>query len=116
MVCTGVPHPSRPGKRRTVVREVGATAGAILELEEHLAGEGIEKVILGAASDYWRIWFYLLEGAGLSVQLVNARKVKNAPGRLKPGKLDAVWLAKLTERGMLRPSFVPPAGIRLLRD
>ena len=104
------------GEGRTVVRELGATAGAILELEEHLAGEGIEKVILGAASDYWRIWFYLLEGAGLSVQLVNAREVKNAPGRLKPGKLDAVWLAKLTERGMLRPSFVPPAGIRLLRD
>ena len=54
MVCTGVPHPSRPGKGRTVVRELGATAGAILELEEHLAGEGIEKVILGAASDYRR--------------------------------------------------------------
>jgi hypothetical protein len=39
-----------------VVREVGAAAGAILELAEHLAGEGIEKVTLGAASDYWRIW------------------------------------------------------------
>ena len=67
-------------------------------------------------SDYWRIWFYLLEAAGLSVQLVNARDVKNAPGRPKTDKLDAVWLAKLTERGMLRPSFVPPAEIRRLRD
>ena len=57
----------------------------------------------------WRIWFYLLEAAGLTVQLVNARDVKNVPGRPKSDKLDAVWLAKLTEKGMLRPSFVPPA-------
>ena len=50
------------------------------------------------------------------MQLVNARDVKNVPGRPKTDKLDAVWLAKLTERGMLRPSFVPPAEIRQLRD
>jgi len=48
--------------------------------------------------------------------LVNARDVKNAPGRPKTDKLDAVWLAKLTEKGLLRPSFVPPAPIRELRD
>ena len=42
--------------------------------------------------------------------------MKQAPGRPKTDKLDAVWLAKLTERGMLRPSFVPPAEIRQLRD
>ena len=73
-------------------------------------------VTLEATSDYWRIWFYLLESAGLSVQLVNARDVKNVPGRSKADKLDSAWLAKLTERGMLRPSFVPPAEIRELRD
>jgi transposase len=116
MVCTRVPHSSRPGKRRTMVREVAATTGAVLELAEQLAGERIEMVTLEATSDYWRIWFYVLEAAGLDVQLVNARDVKNAPGRPKTDKLDAVWLAKLTERGMLRPSFVPPAEIRQLRD
>ena len=42
------------------------------------------------------------------MQLVNARDVKNVPGRPKTDKLDAVWLAKLTEKGLLRPSFVPP--------
>ncbi len=42
--------------------------------------------------------------------------MKQAPGRPQSDKLDAVWLAKLTERGMLRPSFVPPAEIRQLRD
>jgi transposase len=53
---------------------------------------------------------------GLAVQLVNAREVKNVPGRPKTDKLDSVWLAKLTEKGLLRPSFVPPAPIRALRD
>ena len=115
-VCTRVPHPSRPGARRTRVWDVDATTNAIMELGEHLVGEGIEKVTLESTSDYWRIWFYLLEAAGLDVQLVNARDIKNAPGRPKTDKLDAVWQAKLTERGMLRPSFVPPAEIRELRD
>ena len=55
-VCTRVPHPSRPGARLTRVREVDATTNAILELGEHLAGEGIEKVTLESTSDYWRIW------------------------------------------------------------
>ena len=115
-VCTRVPHPSRPGARRTRVWDVDATTNAILELGGHLAGEGIEKVTLESTPDYWRIWFCLLEASGLDVQLVNARDIKNAPGRPKTGKLDSVWQAKLTERGMLRPSFVPPAEIRRLRD
>jgi transposase len=59
---------------------------------------------------------YLLEARGLVVWLVNAHQVKHLPGRPKTDKLDAVWLAKLNERGMLRPSFVPPAEIRQLRD
>jgi transposase len=115
-VCTRVPHPSQPGKRRTRVWDVDATTNAVVELAAHLVGERIEKVTLESTSDYWRIWFYLLEAAGLDVQLVNARDVKNAPGRPKTDKLDSVWQAKMTERGMLRPSFVPPVQIRQLRD
>jgi transposase len=91
MVCTRVPHSSRPGKRRTMVREVAATTGAVLELAEQLAGEGIEMITLEATSDYWRIWFYVLEAAGLSVQLVNARDVKNAPGRPKTSSMRCGW-------------------------
>jgi len=116
MVCTRVPHPSRPGKRLSRVWEVSATTGAIIQLGEQLVGQGIERVTVESTSDYWRGFYYLLEAAGLGVQLVNAREVKNVPGRPKTDRLDAVWLAKLTERGMLRPSFVPPAEIRQLRD
>src|ERR1035437_9561076 len=76
----------------------------------------VEKVTVESTSDYWRIWYYLLEAAGLDVQLVSARQARNLPGRPKTDKLDSVWQAKCTERGMLRPSFVPPAEIRELRD
>jgi len=113
-VCVRLPGKS--GRRFSRVWDVPARTGAIGELAEQLIETGIEKVTVESTSDYWRIWYYLLEAAGLSVQLVNARDVKNVPGRPKTDKLDAVWLAKLTEKGLLRPSFVPPAEIRRLRD
>jgi transposase len=72
-------------------------------------------VTLESTSDYWRIWFYLLEAAGLDVQLVTASQARQLSGRPKTDRLDAQWLARLTENGMLRPSFVPPAEIRVLR-
>ena len=113
-VCVRLP--GRSGRRFSRVWDVPARTGAITELAEQLIEGGIERVTVESTSDYWRIWYYLLEAAGLSVQLVNARDVKNVPGRPKSDKLDAVWLAKLTEKGLLRPSFVPPAEIRRLRD
>jgi transposase len=116
MVCTRVPREEGSGQVVTKVWTVGATTNAILELADYLAGLRVEKVVLESTSDYWRPFFYLLEAAGVPVELVNARDVKNAPGRPKTDKLDAVWLAKLAGWGMLRPSFVPPAEIRQLRD
>jgi transposase len=116
MVCTRLPDPGAAKRRVTKVWEVAATTASIMELADHLADERIERVTVESTSDYWRCFFYLLEARGLSVQLVNARDVKNVPGRPKTDRLDAVWLAKLTERGMLRASFVPPAEIRVLRD
>lgn len=116
MVCTRVPHPGQPGKRKTAVWSVPARTRAIMELADRLSEEGIERIVLEATSDYWRPFFYLLEARGLVVWLANAREVKNVPGRPKTDNLDAVWLAKLNERGMLRASFVPPVEIRQLRD
>jgi transposase len=115
-VCIRVPHESVPGRRVTTVWDVDATVNAVIELGDHLVCQGIEKVTVESTGEYWRIWFYVLEARGLAVQLVNARDVKNLPGRPKTDKIDAVWLAKLTEKGLMRPSFVPPAQIRALRD
>ena len=68
-----------------------------------------------ATSDYWRIWYYLLEAAGLAVQLVNPAHARQLAGRPKTGRLDAQRIARLAEMGLLRPSFVPPPEIRALR-
>jgi transposase len=114
-VCTRVPHPSS-GRRVSTVWDVPALTNAICALADDLAAQRIERVTIESTSDYWRPFYYLLEARGLNVQLVNARDVKNVPGRPKTDKLDAVWLAKLTQRGMLRASFVPDADIRALRD
>lgn len=115
-VCTRVPHPNTPGRRVTKVWDVSATTNAIMGLADELWRQRVERVVVESTSDYWRPFVYLLQARGLVVWLVNARDVKQVPGRPKTDKLDAVWLAKLNERGMLRPSFIPPAEIRQLRD
>lgn len=116
MACTRVPHPSVPGRRTTKVWQVKSTTRAVVELAEHLRGEGIERVVLESTSDYWRPFYYLLEAAGLTVWLVNAAQAKNVPGRPKTDKIDAVWLAKLAERSMVTPSLVPIEPMRHVRD
>ena len=63
-----------------------------------------------------RPYFYLLEAAGLKVQLVNPSAARQLAGRPKTDRLDAQWIARLAEMGLLRPSFVPPPEIRALRD
>ena len=83
MVCTRLPDDEDPGKRVSKVWEVPATTSAILELSDHLRCQQIEQVTMEATSDYWRGFFYVFEAAGLNVALVNARDVKNVPGRPK---------------------------------
>jgi transposase len=69
-----------------------------------------------STSDYWKGAYWLLEAGGFACWLANAREVKNVPGQPEPDKADAVWLAKVAERGMRRPSLVHPRPIRQLRD
>src|SRR5271156_921691 len=115
MVCLRLPHESRAGRRTQKVWEVTATFAAVVALMDHLVCQGVERLVLESTSDYWRIWYYLAEAAGLEVWLVNARDVKHLPGRSKSDRLDCVWLCKLNEWGMLRRSFVPPEPVRDLR-
>jgi transposase len=89
---------------------------ALLTMVDRLTELGVTRVVMEATSDYWKPPFYLLEAAGFETWLVNAKDVKHLPGRPKTDRLDAVWLCKLAERQMLRPSFVPPPPIRVLRD
>jgi transposase len=99
MVCTRTPHPSRPGARRSTIWTVAARMGAVRALGRQLREDGIEIVTLESTSDYWRIWFFVLEACGLAVQLVNAAQARNLPGRPKTDLL--------TE---LRGEFPPVSG------
>ena len=87
MVCTRTPHPARPGARQATVWTVKARMNAIRQLGGQLKRDGIEIVTLESTSDYWRIWFFVLEACGLAVQLVHAAQAKNLPGRPKTDPL-----------------------------
>jgi transposase len=115
-VCTRLPPPREGGRRASRVEEVPATAREILALAGRLLADRVELVVMEATSDYWRIWYYLLEAAGLNVRLVNPSHARQLAGRPKTDRLDAQWIARLAEMGLLRPSFVPPPEIRALRD
>ena len=116
VACVRVPHDSAPGRRAQQVRELSTDTRALFKLADWLRCQGVELVAMEATSDYWKPVFYLLEAQGFTCWLLNARHVKNVPGRPKTDKLDAVWLAKVIEAGMCRPSLVHPAPIRRLRD
>ena len=71
------------GRRRTeeTVSTWGSTTNQVLALREHLIAERVTLAVMEATSDYWKPFYYLLEDAGFEVMLVNARHVKNLPGR-----------------------------------
>ena len=73
MVCTRLPHEARARRRTQRVWQVTARFAAVVALMDHLVCQGVERLVLESTSDYWRIWYYLAEAAGLEVWLVNAR-------------------------------------------
>jgi transposase len=114
--CVRVPDEDRPGRRLQEVETYSTMTRALLGMADRLACLGVTRVVMEATSDYWKPVFYLLEAAGFDTWLVNAKDVKHLPGRPKTDKLDCIWLCKVAERQMIRPSFVPPPEIRRLRD
>jgi transposase len=105
------------GRRRTAetVTTWGSMTNQILALRDHLVAEQVSCVAMEATGDYWKPFYYLLEDAGFELLLVNARHVKNMPGR-KTDVLDAAWLAQLAAHGLVRGSLVLPPPLRKLRD
>ncbi len=114
--CTRLPSQNGSGRRVQEVTTYSTMTRSLQVMVDRLLELGVTRVVMEATSDYWKSPFYLLEAHGLDVWLVNAKDVKHLPGRPKTDRLDAVWLAKVAERQMIRASFVPPAPIRRLRD
>ena len=113
-VCVRIASGGRAAATSTVTTW-GSVTNQVLALREHLIAEQVTLVVMEATGDYWKPFFYLLEDGPFEVLLVNARHVKNLPGR-KTDVSDAAWLAQLGAHGLVRGSFVPPEPIRQLRD
>lgn len=106
--------PDGKGGRASVVRTFPTTTRHLLMLRDWLVEQKVTLVAMESTSTYWKPVFYLLEDA-LTCWLLNAQHMKTVPGR-KTDVKDAEWIAQLLECGLLRPSFVPPAPIRRLRN
>ena len=106
VVCMRTPDTDRPGRFvNRIWEDVPAMRAQIAELGRELLRNKVQMVTLESTSDYWRVWFYVLESTGLAVQLVSASQARNLKGRRKTDRLDAMWLARLTQWGMLRPRW-----------
>ncbi len=86
----------------------------LTELADRLKVSGTELAVMESTGIYWKQVYESLEDKGFKVYVVNARHIKNVPGR-KTDVMDSEWLAELARCGLLRPSFVPPRDLRELR-
>jgi len=102
------------GTLRIVQRQFGAFKRDRRSLAEWAAGLCPDEVVMESTGIYWKSPYAALEAVGIHAKVVNARHVKNVPGR-KTDVGDAHWLATLARAGLLRNSFVPPAKWRELR-
>jgi transposase len=102
------------GSLTTQVRSFGTTTSALLDLLAWLLILEVSHVAMESTGEFWKPVFKLLEGS-LTILVVNAAHIKHVPGR-KTDVKDAEWIAELLAHGLLRPSFVPPAPQRALRD
>jgi transposase len=106
--------PDERGQREERVAEFQTTVRGLLGLRDWLAAHRVEQVVMEATGVYWKAPWAILED-DFECLLVNARHVKQVPGR-KTDVSDAAWLCRLAEAGLLKASFVPPKPIRQLRN
>jgi transposase len=110
--CVRVPDRGR--ERAQEVAEFQTTVRGLLALRDWLKAHGVTQVAMEATGVYWKPVWAILEDE-FDCLLVNARHVKQVPGR-KTDVGDAAWLCQLLEAGLLQRSFVPPKPIRALRN
>src|SRR6266550_869268 len=114
-VTIRVPSDTTAGRRQQETMTFGTTPAELESLGDWLACWGVTRAGMEATGDYWKPVFFVLESRGFDCQLYNAAQVKALPGRPKTDRADSAWLARITERGSVCSSFVPPEPIRRLR-
>jgi len=100
---------------RKVTREFGTFTRSLTALRDWLLENGVTHVAMESTGVYWKPVYNVLEPAGLTVWIVNARHIKYVPGH-KTDKKDSAWICKLLLAGLLKPSYIPPKQQRELRD
>jgi transposase len=106
--------PGAKGEKLVEHRTFGTMTADILALSDWLTSKAITHVAVESTGEFWKPIYNLLEGH-VEILVVNAKHVKNVPGR-KTDVQDAEWLADLLRHGLLRGSFIPPQAQRDLRD
>jgi transposase len=106
--------PAEDGGREQHVAEFQTTVSGLLALRDWLSAHHVTQVAMEATGVFWKPVWAILED-DFALLLVNARHVKQVPGR-KTDVSDAAWLCQLLEAGLLKASFVPPKPIRTLRN
>lgn len=96
------------------IRTFGTMTADLLELADWLTAQGVTHVALESTGVYWKPAWNILEGS-FTLLLVNARHIKQVPGR-KTDVKDCAWIADLLRHGLLRASFVPELPQRELRE
>lgn len=104
-----------PDRDDTPVRPFGCFTADLHAMAAWLKQCGVTTVAMESTGVYWIPVFQILENAGFEVKLVNARQVKNVPGR-KTDILDCQWLQRLHSYGLLSASFRPDDQICTLRS
>lgn len=99
---------------KTETRTYETFTSSLIEMKDWLTSIGITHIAMESTGVYWKPVFNILEDS-FEILLVNARHLKNVPGR-KTDKADSNWICKLLLSGLLKGSFVPPENIRELRD
>jgi transposase len=102
------------GRLQQQTRHWGTMTRDILMLADWMAAQGVTHVAMESTGVYWKPIYNILEGR-FTVLLVNARHLKQVPGR-KSDIRDCQWIAQLLQHGLLKGSFVPPRPQRELRD
>jgi transposase len=102
------------GKVQRELRECGTFTKDLLALRDWLKELGVTHVAMEATGSFWRPVYNILEGE-FEILVCNAHHIKNVPGR-KTDVKDAEWISELLAHGLLKPSFVPEAPQRALRD
>jgi transposase len=106
---------SGEGKSREEIRKFGTMTGDLLELAEWLQKNRITHVAMESTGVLWKPVWNILEAYEFQLLLINAKELKQVPGRKSDVK-DSQWIAQLLSCGLLKSSFVPPSEQRELRD